>query len=84
MSFFDDILKNFELKNFVDEIVVTLVVGVGIMVVGNIYVSDFATDEILISFKNERYKIIGNNLKLKSMSKGEIIVVGDVLSFVRG
>ena len=84
MSFFDDILKNFELKNFVDEIVVTLVIGVGIMVVGNIYISDFTTDEISLSFKNECYKIVGNNLKLKSMSKGEIVVLGDVLSFVRG
>ena len=83
MSFFYDFLKSVELNDIANEIIISAVLGTGVMILGNIKVLELNENEIVFSDKKNEYKIVGKNLILNSIAKGELNVKGDVLGFFR-
>lgn len=83
MSFFNDFLKNVEIDDVKNEIIVSAVVGNKLMILGNMKVLELNENEIVISDKKYIYKIIGKGLILSSMAKGELNIKGDVSGFLR-
>ena len=83
MSFFNDFLKNVEIDDVKNEIIVSAVVGNKLMILGNMKVLELNENEIVFSDKKYIYKIIGKGLILSSMAKGELNIKGDVSGFLR-
>lgn len=83
MSFFNDFLKNVEIDDVKNEIIVSAVVGNKLMILGNMKVIELNENEIVLSDKKYIYKIIGKGLILSSMAKGELNIKGDVSGFLR-
>ena len=83
MSFFYDILKNINVNSDNSEIVVTMILGEKFLIVGDVKVFKFDDKEILFDIKKDKFKLIGNDLKIDTMSKGEIGVSGNVLGFLK-
>lgn len=80
MSFSNDFLSIFKLGDMAKEIVITFVIGVGVLVVGDVIIDDFLSDKIIISCGKRKYCFTGNEMFLMSLSKGEIVIRGDILS----
>ena len=78
MSYFDDFLKLFKLDELKQKPVLSLVLGVGVIVVGKIKVDKFNEETVSILIDKRRIEIIGENLKIASVGSGEMIVSGDV------
>lgn len=78
MSFFNDFLDYFKVKDLTNKVSLSMIVGVGLIVVGKIKILNFS--EELIEIKADKQKIIlsGEELSISTMSKGEIIVAGIV------
>lgn len=84
MSFFYDFLENVSVGGLKNELMVSIVLGYKIMVGGNFKIKTLSDDFVEIEHKKINYKIIGEELKIESLSKGEIVVLGNVFGFVRG
>ena len=78
MSFFCDFLKYFDISDISLKTTITIIVGVGISVVGNLKIKDIQNEFIELSSKREIVKIYGQDLTVKSISKGEIVVSGNI------
>ena len=78
MSFFCDFLKYFDISDISLKTTITSIVGVGVVVVGNLKIKDIQDDLVILSSKKESVKIYGENLKVKSISKGEIVIEGNI------
>lgn len=79
MSFFCDFLKEISFNDMLNCVGVSLVLHKGVMIVGEIKLTNFSETKIQFKAFNEDLVICGCNLKIKSISKGEIIVEGDVV-----
>ena len=84
MSFFNEILKNFNINSITNEIMFNMVVGVGVSIVGSVDLVDFDTEKISVDFGKKKFQITGSDMKIESISRGEIIIVGNVCEIVRG
>lgn len=82
MSFFDEIFKSFNIKS-IDEVCVSMVLGYGVFISGNVRVIDVSEDAIILKCKAKFYNVVGSDLIIKSLAKGEIFVEGNVHGFVR-
>ena len=78
MSFFCDFLKYFDVSDISLKTTITTIVGVGVAVVGNLKIKDIQDEFIMLSSKKESVKIYGQNLKVRSISKGEIVIEGNI------
>lgn len=83
MSFFSDFLN--ELK-VVDEknVSISLILGVAVYIVGDFKIDDFSKEKIVIYYNKKIINILGEDLNIKSISKGEMIAVGNVKSVSLG
>ena len=84
MSFFYDFLDNFNLKDLSDKIEINILLGVGVAVVGNVKIKDFSDSIIEIICSKKVLKFVGEKLKISSISKGEIVISGEIFSFETG
>ena len=80
MSFFYDFLDYFKTYDLKSETQITIVFGVGMMIVGNIKLILSDDCEMLIESGGKAIKICGDNLKIKSVAKGEMIIEGNITS----
>lgn len=78
MSFFYDFLKFFDINDTSLKTTITTIVGTGVMVVGNLKINDIQESSVILGSKKEKIFITGDNLKIKSISKGEIVIAGNV------
>ena len=84
MSFFYDFLKYFDVTDLHDKISVTMLVGYGVMIVGNLKLNQITDEFISFSAKKDKLKIFGNNLKINSIAKGEVVIGGDIKKIETG
>ena len=78
MSFFYDFLKYFDLKNLDASTTVTLIVGVGVVIIGKIKIKDISENQIRVTSKKNVISVTGENLNIKSISKGELVIGGNI------
>ena len=78
MSFFNDFLESFKSDDSAGKTIVSMIVGVGIMVVGKIKIMNLDDENIVIKSNKDVLKINGEKLKIKSLAKGEIVVSGNI------
>jgi len=84
MSFFNDVLSYFKVDDRSKKVVVTMVLGVGIVVFGNLKIGELSKEKIVLKGKKEFIEIIGENMFISSISKGEIFVSGKISSILSG
>lgn len=84
MSFFYDYLKYFNLSSLSDKTTITVIVNSGVVVTGNFKISEILDDYIYLSSKKDKVKVYGENLKIMSIAKGEIVISGKVLKIETG
>lgn len=80
MSFFYDLMKCFNISDISSKITLTFVLGVGLAVVGKVKILNLSEEEIVVGNKKQKIIISGNDLIIKSVSKGEVIIGGSVLN----
>lgn len=78
MSFFYDCLKNFNLDELGEKIYVSLIVDVGVIVVGDLKINEFSDSEIVLKNKHNSIFLSGENIKIKSLAKGEFVIQGKI------
>ena len=76
MSFFNDFLNSFNMSGMINETKISIILGVGINVVGAIKIIDFSDIKIKFLSNKNIVEIEGVDLKIKSISKGEILISG--------
>lgn len=82
MSFFYDCLSDLDVKNDDSNLKIFMVLNKGISIEGKFNIVKFDECEIVINVDKNNFKIAGDNLKIKSISKYEIVVSGNVLGFI--
>ena len=84
MSFFYDFLKYFDISDINTKTTITTIVGYGIIVIGKIKINDINEDGISLISRKDKINIYGNDLKIKSISSGEIVISGNVKNIETG
>lgn len=84
MSFFYDCLKNFDLDELGEKIYVSLIVDVGVVVVGDLKIDEFSENEIVLKNKHNVIVVSGENIKIKSLAKGEFVIQGKIQNIKSG
>lgn len=82
MSFFYDYLNDLNVKNDDANLKILMALNKGICVEGKFSIVNFDDLQIVINVGKTNFKILGQNLKIKSASKNEIVVIGNVLGFI--
>ena len=83
MSFFNEIFKEIGISNLSENLSFSVVFGKACYVFGDYKILALTENEIVVMAKKKSYKIYGDNLKIKTMSKGELVVEGKVDGAVR-
>lgn len=83
MSFFCDFFKMLSIDDLTDKICCDIILGYGVRFLANFKIENLSEDEIILKCKKTRIKIIGNDLKILSFSKGEIEISGKVDGVVK-
>ena len=78
MSFFNEIFKEIGISNLSENLSFSVVFGKACYVFGDYKILALTESEIVVMIKKKSYKIYGENLKIKTMSKGELLVEGKV------
>ena len=78
MSFFSDFLESVAIDDVSDKMVCNIVFGSAIKVNCNFKLEQMNEDEIVLKCKKDRFKIIGTGLKIITIAKGEIEVIGNI------
>ncbi len=78
MSFFNDFLSYFNIGNIKNDIAISLVVGVGLMITGNIKLNNFTTNKITFSNFKKKIDVFGDKIVLSIMGKGEFVISGNI------
>ena len=84
MSFFCELFDYFKVDNVDNVLSLSMILGVGLVVVGKLKIVSLGESKIVLESKNRKVLIEGNNLNIKSISKGELVVAGDVLKIDTG
>jgi len=78
MSFFNDFLDYFSIDDMTNKTCITTILGVGVVIVGKIKIENLSEERIELFSGKDKIVINGIDLKIKSVSKGELIVSGNV------
>ena len=78
MSFLFDFLESFKSCDIKSKPMISLVFGVGVMIVGNITTELLSDNLIKIRNKKDVINILGEELSIKSFAKGEIVIAGNI------
>lgn len=84
MSFFYDFLNYFKVDDFETKTSIMTVIGVGIMIVGKIKLLNLSENLIEVKSGKDKIFVYGENLLVKSISKGEIVLSGNVCKIETG
>ena len=80
MSFFYDFLNYFDVSDLKNEVSISLIVGTGLMIVGNVKIQNFSSEKITVISNKKQIVFDGKNLVISVMGKGEIVVSGEILN----
>ena len=83
MSFFYDLMQTFNLNEIDEKTTISFVLDVGVQIVGKFKIIDINENRLLIKSFNEQISIDGENFVIKTMSKGEIVILGKVIKIER-
>jgi len=83
MSFFNDFLQSVSVDDVQNKICCDLIFGVSVRILGAFKIDNLGEDEILLGFGKSQIKIIGQELKIVSLAKGELEVAGNVNGVVK-
>lgn len=78
MSFFYDFLKYFDIKDLDAKITITTIVGIGTIVIGKIKIKNIQENEVKFLANKKVISVFGENLSIKTISKGELVIRGEV------
>lgn len=78
MSFFYDFLNEIKVNELSNKVTISIILNEGAMVVGKIKVISFSSEVVVLCVSDRMVKIEGENLKIKTASKGEIVIIGNV------
>ena len=84
MSFFYDFLKYFDISDIDAKTTVTNIIGYGVVIIGKIKINDINEDGISLISRKDKINIYGKDLKIKSISSGEIVISGNVKNIETG
>lgn len=84
MSFFNDFLKYFDINDINSKTTITEILGHGVIIVGKIKINDIQEDSISLISGRDKIDIFGRELKIKSISKGEIVIAGNIFKIETG
>ena len=79
MSFFNDFLDYFDVSDMSNQISIFSIIGIGLIVEGNVSVLNLSSELIELKTPKGKISISGENLLIKSISKGEVVIEGKVL-----
>jgi len=80
MSFFNEIFNMFEVNDDTKNATITLVENKGAMVVGKFKILIMNEENVSLKTSKNIIDIMGENLTIKSVSKGEILIFGKVVN----
>ena len=80
MSFFNDIFNMFEVNDQTKNLTISYVENKGAMIVGKFKILTMNEEKILLKSEKNKIGIIGENLIIKSVAKGEILIFGKILN----
>ena len=83
MSFFHKFFENVLIEDEEKKIFCSLIFGEKIKIVANAKIDAMNEDEIVLKIKKDKIKIIGSNLIISSMAKGEFEIEGNVFGVVK-
>ena len=78
MSFFNEFINFFKVDDMSGKISVSMVVGLGAVIVGDVRVIEISAQNILLQSKRQSVNVVGDSLEISSLSKGEILIEGNV------
>lgn len=78
MSFFCELFDCFKIDDMSKYLSISMILGVGLVIVGNFKIVRLEEENIIIDSKNKEVSIEGKSLSIKSVSKGELIINGNV------
>ena len=78
MSFFNEFINFFKVDDMSGKISVSMVVGLGAVGVGDVRVIEISAQNILLQSKRQSVNVVGDSLEISSLSKGEILIEGNV------
>ena len=78
MSFFSDFLESTDISDAKNEVSCEIVFGKYLHIVGKLKIDNMTSCEIILRNKRDLIKIIGKDLIVSSVAKGEIEVQGQV------
>ncbi len=84
MSFFYDFLEYFNLSELGDKIYISFIFDIGVMVIGNVKIKTLSETKICFYGKKSKIVIVGEKLRIKTLSKGEIVVQGKIFDVKSG
>ena len=83
MSFFNAIFKELDIIEDKNNIMISTIIGKGAMLVCDYKILSFEDYEIVVLVNKITLKIYGEKLKIKTMSKGELVVCGNVVGVAK-
>lgn len=84
MSFFYDFLDYFKVDDLSDKVSIMTVLGVGVMIMGKVKIDNLSEELVELKTKKEKIVIYGNDLKFKTISRGEIVLSGKISKIETG
>lgn len=78
MSFFNEFVNFFKVDDLTGKVSVSMVVGIGAVVVGEVRVIEISAEHILLQSKKQSVNVVGEGLEISSLAKGEILIEGNV------
>ena len=83
MSFFNDFLLDLGIDDIDRELYCSLVFNRAAKLVGNIKIEQMSSNEIVLKCKKELIRVHGQDLVVKSLSKGEIDITGKIFGVTK-
>lgn len=83
MSFFNAIFKELGVGDDKENIMISVVIGKGAMLVSDYKILSFEDYEIVVLVNKISLKIYGEKLKIKTIAKGELVVSGNVVGVTK-
>lgn len=78
MSFFSDFVESVSVDDIGNKICCEIIFGCAIKISANFKVDNLGASEIVLRCKKTRIRIFGKDLKIATLSKGEMEITGGV------
>ena len=78
MSFFCDVLNYFDLKDIKNNVLVSFIPEIGAVIYGALKIKNISEDLLVFDYKNKEIVVAGCGLKIDTISKGEVVIIGEI------